>query len=203
MDYMLTDVLINWHMANRESEVSKHLGKNVEQLRKKRGLSQAQLAQLAGVPRSTVTYIESGQGNPSLSNLIKISGAVQVSIEELLSRPRSPTQLIRVNDIPLIKKSSGNVNLFKLLPDPIPGMEIDRLEMKPRSRMGGTPHTQNTKEYLICCEGQVELALNKETFLLNKGDLLAFPGDAPHSYRNPGESNTICISVVAFSPIEY
>lgn len=200
---MLTVVLIDWRMANIESEISNHLGKNVELLRKKKGLSQAQLAIIAGVPRSTVTYIESGQGNPSLSNLVKIAGAVQISIEELLSKPRSPTKLVRLKDIPVIKKSNGNVNVFKLLPDPVPGMEIDKLEMKPNSRMGGTPHTQNTKEYLVCCEGQVELTLNKEIFLLNKGDMLAFPGDSPHSYRNPGEVSNLCISVVAFSPVKY
>lgn len=190
-------------MANTENEVSGYLGKNIELLRKKRGLSQAQLALLAGVPRSTVTYIESGQGNPSLANLVKIARAVQISIEELLSKPRSQTKLILAKDIPILKKSSGNINVFKLLPDPIPGMEIDKLEMKAGFRMGGTPHTQNTKEYLICCEGQVELTLNKEIFLLNKGDILAFPADAPHSYRNPGQSHNMCISVVAFSPVEY
>lgn len=190
-------------MANTGSEISVHLGKNVEQLRKKRGLSQAQLATLAGVPRSTVTYIESGQGNPSLTNLVKISGAVQISIEELLTRPRSPVKLIRAANIPAHKKSNGNANLLKLLPDPIPGMEIDRIEMRPDSRMGGTPHTQNTKEYLICCKGQVELTLNKQSYLLNEGDVLAFPGDAPHTYRNPGPHSNMCISVVAFSPVEY
>jgi transcriptional regulator with XRE-family HTH domain len=190
-------------MANIETEISSHLGKNVEQLRKKRGLSQAQLAKIAGVPRSTVTYIESGQGNPSLGNLIKISGAVQVSIEELLSKPRSLTKFIQSKDIPVLKKANGNVELFKLLPDPVPGMEIDKLVMKSRSQMGGTPHTQNTREYLICCKGQVELILNKNSFLLNEGDMLAFPGDSPHAYRNPGEKTNMCISVVAFSPVEY
>jgi XRE family transcriptional regulator, regulator of sulfur utilization len=200
---MLTLMLINWRMANIDNEIAGHLGKNIELLRKKRGLSQAQLAKLAGVPRSTVTYIESGYGNPSLTNLVKIAGAVQISIEELLSRPRPLIKLIRNHEIPIQKKSNGNVTLSKLLPDPIPGMEIDRLEMKPESRMGGTPHTQNTKEYLLCCKGQVELTLHKETYLLQKGDVLAFPGDNPHSYRNPGSTDNLCISVVAFSPVEY
>lgn len=203
MDCMLTIVLINWPMANLAHEVAGHLGKNLENLRKKRGLTQLQLAKLAGVPRSTVTYIESGQGNPSLSNLVKIAGAIQISIEELLSRPRPLVKLIPNRDLPMQRRANGHVQVFKLLPDPIPGMEIDRLEIGPGARMGGNPHTQNTKEYLICCKGEVEVTVQKDSYSLKAGDVLAFPGDSPHSYRNPGSSQNLCISVVAFSPVEY
>ena len=39
-----------------------------------------------------MTHIESGSGNPSLHNLIKVAAALQVSIEELLTRPRTDNE---------------------------------------------------------------------------------------------------------------
>ena len=69
--------------------LSEILASNILKLRRKRELSQAALASIADLPRSTLTNMESGSGNPSLQNLIKISSAFQVSVEELLSFPRN------------------------------------------------------------------------------------------------------------------
>ena len=38
-------------------------------------------------------------------------------------------------------RERGQATLRKLLPDAIPGMEIDRIELPPRARMAGMPHT--------------------------------------------------------------
>lgn len=187
-------------MANDLDFVSKHLSNNMIALRETRGLTQSALAELASVPRSTVTYLESGHGNPSLQNLVKIASALQVSIEELLKKPRKECQLIRKEQIPSQKRSGGLVNIFKLLPDPIPGMEIDRMELSIGARMGGVPHIRGTKEYLICLTGQVELAVEGAKYLLNGGDMIAFSGDLPHSYVNPGKTKTECMSVVVLAP---
>lgn len=188
-------------MANSLTEVSRNLSYNVQLLRKSRGLSQGSLAKLAGVPRSTITYLESGVGNPSLINLVRVAGALQISIEELLQKPRSQQcQLIPKDSIPFQKRANGMAIVFKLLPDPIPGMELDRMEIQPGGRMGGVPHTPHTKEYLICISGEVEVAVSGTKYRLNSGDVLAFSGDQPHSYHNPGKLRAECVSVVVLAP---
>lgn len=185
-------------MAN-EPDIPQNLGANLLSLRKERGLSQAALAEIANVPRSTLTYMESGLGNPSLSNLLKIAGALQVKLEELLATPRADCQLFRQSDIPMQLKGKGAVKVFKLLPDPIPGMEIDRMEIKAGGLLGGVPHTKGTKEYFTCIEGSIEIRVSGESYQLNPGDVLAFPGDSSHSYRNLGRKITVGISVIALA----
>jgi hypothetical protein len=73
----------------------------------------------------------------------------------------------------------------KLLPDPVPGMEIDRMELPPGSRMTGIPHTPGTREYLMCETGQIALTAAGEHWLLDAGDVVAFRGDQKHAYANP------------------
>jgi len=92
------------------------------------------------------------------------------------------------------------VTVFKLLPDPIPGMEIDSMEFQPGSRIGEVPHTSNTKEYLTCISGQLEVLVSGTKYTVNAGDILAFAGDQPHSYSDPGNTKTECVSVVVLAP---
>ncbi|MGE0614912.1 MAG: helix-turn-helix domain-containing protein [Bacteriovoracia bacterium] len=176
------------------------LAKNLAHLRAARGLTQQTLAQLAGIPRSTVTHIESGVGNPSLANLWRLAAALQVSIEELLARPRPRVKHVRREEVPRIKRAQGAVWISKLLPDPVPGMEMDRMEIEPGGRMGGVPHLAGTKEYLTCASGEVVLRVAGDSYRLKPGDVVAFPGDQAHAYENPGRSLAVCFSVVALAP---
>lgn len=176
--------------------IGRHLADNITALRIKKSLSQAQLAKLAGVPRSTLTNIESGSGNPSLQNLAKISSALQVRIEELLSRPRGDVELIRATDVELEKRVQGRVRISKLLPDAVRGLDVDRVELDPHTTMPGHPHLPGAKEYFSVLQGEVIVAVGGEKFAVKRGDVLAFPGDQPHSYRNAGSSMAIGLSVI-------
>lgn len=187
-------------MANPINEVSHYLAQNLLQLRQNRGLSQGELAKLVGLPRSSVTYMESGSGNPSLQSLTTLASGLQVSIEELLARPRSRVHLRKAEDVPKQMKIQNAVTIWKLLPDKIPGMEIDKIEIKPQTKLGGIPHVANTKEYLYCIKGKISVTVNQDTYELVEGDVLAFPGDQPHVYQNASKVNCICLSVVTIAP---
>lgn len=178
------------------SKVSGYLAKNIEKLRRQKNLSQQKFAELAGIPRSTLTNIESGIGNPSLTNLVKISVGLGVSIEELLSRPRTDCVLIKAQQILVQNRSGGHVRVHHLMPDNIKGLEIDRLEFDAEAVMGGQPHLPGTKEYLTVLQGEVMVYVAGETFAVSKGDLLAFSGDQAHSYRNATRSKSIALSIV-------
>ena len=58
---------------------------NIEQLREARGLTQQQIAKLAGVPRATWANLESGAANPTLAVLHRVAHALQVPLEELIA----------------------------------------------------------------------------------------------------------------------
>ena len=51
--------------------------------------------------------------------------------------------------------------------------------------MAGTPHLPGTREYFSCLEGAVAIFVAGDRYDLAAGDVLAFPGNVAHSYRNP------------------
>jgi transcriptional regulator with XRE-family HTH domain len=179
-------------------DASSNLSENLRQLRETRGLSQQQLATLAGVPRPTWASLESGSANPTLSVLVKVAGALGVSIEELIGPPRSTGTLYPA--AALKTRRRGDVRVRNLLPESIPAMEIERLELPPGAHMTGIPHTHGTREYLTCERGSVTLTASGESWTLSPGDVVVFRGDQRHSYRNPGRDRAVAYSVVALAP---
>lgn len=180
--------------------VGKNLAQNIVNLRSKRGLTQARLAQLAGATRASVALIESGTSNPTLEVLLKLSLALQVGIDELTSAPHAECKFISASEVPLDRRSKGGVVIRKILPDKLKTMEIDEISLAPRSGFTGSPHVEGTKEYFTCVEGSISIGVLGQVYSLKKGDVLAFPGDKPHSYKNQGQELARGISVVFFNP---
>ena len=59
-------------------------GKKIQEERKKRGLSQEKLAELAGLHRTYIGMIERGEKNITLSNIEKIANAFKIKISDIL-----------------------------------------------------------------------------------------------------------------------
>ncbi|MFO0660765.1 MAG: XRE family transcriptional regulator [Polyangiaceae bacterium] len=184
---------------SRQDDLAGRLGLNLRQLRSARGLTQAQIAKLAGIPRATWAHLESGDGNPTLAVLSRAAAALQVTTEELIARPRAAAEHHPASTIQV--RTRGGVNVRKLLPDPIPGMEIDRMQLAVGSTMVGTPHTPGTREYLTCEAGQIVLVVSGETYVLEVGDVVAFRGDQRHSYSNRGTKIAIGYSTVLLTSL--
>jgi transcriptional regulator with XRE-family HTH domain len=195
---------MHWQNANRMSappsstDLADRLARNLRALREARNATQAELAKLAGLPRATWAHLESGAGNPTLQVLYGVAQALQVSLEELLAAPRASAR--HYPAATLASKQRGTVNVRKLLPDPLPGMEFDRMELPPGSRMVGIPHTAGTREYLVCETGTLLLVASGERYTLEPGDVVVFRGDQRHSYENPGKKTAVGYSAVLLTP---
>lgn len=186
-------------MANLRGKAGQNIAKNLAALRERKGLSQASLAKVSGTTRASIALLESGSGNPTLEILLRLSQGLKISIDELVSSPRAESKHIKAADVPIDRRSKNGVVLRKLLPDNIPSTEIDEIHLEPGARMSGSPHIEGTKEYFTCISGQVSIGVLGELHHLEKGDVLAFPGDKPHFYKNPGRDSAVGVSVVFFS----
>ncbi|MCL1999313.1 MAG: helix-turn-helix domain-containing protein [Turicibacter sp.] len=64
---------------------------NIKQLRKQHGLSQAQLAKLAGITQSTIVTWEKGSANPSLNAIRKLLLIFNCTADDLINPPPNKT----------------------------------------------------------------------------------------------------------------
>lgn len=178
--------------------VSRHLARNLSTLRQLRSLTQDGLAKVAGVPRSTIANLESGGGNPSLAVLVKVARALETSIDELLASPRAKVRRWSAKDVASHSRGRG-VTTRDLVPEPVPEEVMELMEFAPEGAMAGTPHLPGTREFFSCLEGQVTIFVAGERYVLDAGDVLGFPGNNPHSYRNTGAGKAVGVSVVVLA----
>lgn len=172
------------------------LGPRLKHARMVRSLTLKALADAAGCSESLLSRVERGQVMPSLANLHRLARALDTNVAELTASfapPMSP--VTRASERPVIEftglrgKKRG-VKLERVIV-PIRGQllqaDIHVLEPKAES-LEQIAHVGEEMGYVI--EGEFELRLGDEVYRLSAGDSFYFSSDVPHSFRNPGKTQT-------------
>src|SRR5688500_4887565 len=71
------------HLALRMPENAEQIGSNLRDVRQSPALTQAQLAELVGVSRQTINYIEQGTYCPSTKLALQLAQELEVAVEDL------------------------------------------------------------------------------------------------------------------------
>ena len=73
--YLCSEIAICWDMTQQE------IGNAVKERRKKLGINQQTLADLASVAVNTIVAIERGEGNPQLATLLTILDTLGLQVD--------------------------------------------------------------------------------------------------------------------------
>ena len=183
---------------------------NMKILRKELSLSQDQLSERSGVPRSTIASLERGEGNPTLQVLIGLAQGLGVTIAGLLAvqKPKAllysgkDFQVLRKNLISSGKKSAAlDVDVLRLTPPNARYLVMEKVVLKAGERFSGTPHAPGTEEYFFTLSGVFEIEVGTENFTVNNGELLCFDGNQKHIYSCPsGKTEAQGLSILVQIP---
>lgn len=66
------------------AKISKKLGNNLKKIRLEKGMTQGDVCRASGMDRGYISRVESGQKNPTISNLEKIAKALKIYPDELI-----------------------------------------------------------------------------------------------------------------------
>lgn len=171
------------------------LGVRLKHARMVKQLTLKALAEQAGCSESMLSKLEGGHAQPSLATLHKIALALSTNVGALVSGPdinTSPVQ--RASERPMTEFPSAGKRLSIMLERvivPAAGqlLQSDIHVIEPlASSDEQISHAGEELGYVI--EGEFELTLGDECYLLHAGDTFYFPSTVPHSYRNPGTTVT-------------
>jgi transcriptional regulator with XRE-family HTH domain len=79
-----------WRSRRNNESLRIQVGRQVRVLRVMRGWTQEVLADLAGLHRNYVGYVERGEHNAGIDNLERLAGALGVPLRQLLDRDFGP-----------------------------------------------------------------------------------------------------------------
>lgn len=161
------------------------LAANLKIWRARRGLSASALARKAELAKSTVSELERGKGNPSLDTLWALATALHISLGALFTGPPSPSEIKvrRLADAPTIARE-GQRFIAQLMASWTPSgeVEVSMVSLAPNSKRQSRGNSLGIIEHAICVEGPVEVGPSNTMVLLQKGDMVTFFADQPHSY---------------------
>ena len=93
--------------------LSGQLGRAVMRLRKAHSMSLSELSDQSGVAKSIISQIERNETNPTLATIWRLSQALDVSIERVLSVSDDEPFIEKTNrgDMPILTSEDGKVKL--------------------------------------------------------------------------------------------
>jgi transcriptional regulator with XRE-family HTH domain len=188
-------------MDKNTSALATAIGGRVRHERQARGWTLDQLTEAAGVSRRMVVNVEQGAANPSVGTLLRISDALGIGLPALVDspRPKAVTVTRSGEGAALWSSASGGRGVLVAGTESPDVVELWDWTFGSGDQHESEAHATGTKELLQVREGSVTVVVAGETFVLEPGDAVSFPGDVEHSYSNPG-SKPARFSLAVFEP---
>lgn len=188
-------------MVEEASVLAAAIGARVKQERKARRWTLDRLAEVTGVSRRMIVNVESGEANPSINTLLRISDALGIGLPALVEPPtRSGARVTRSGEgSALWKGENGGQGVLVAGTQSPDVLELWDWTLGVGDSHSSEAHSAGTRELLQVRDGALELTVGSEIFVLTEGDALTFPGDLPHSYSNAGEG-TARFALAVFEP---
>jgi transcriptional regulator with XRE-family HTH domain len=152
------------------------LGLKIKQQRKELGLSLRDLAERVDLTASFLSQIERDIASPSIESLRKISRALNVPVFYFLFEKDGPSPVVRHDQRRQMSLPNSSINYQLLTPNAERKLELIMGEIDPADGEIPLIHYQQTEECIFVLEGQLEVTLGAETYLLQKGDTVYFDG---------------------------
>ena len=180
-------------MDAETGEVLEAVGPRLRALRRRRGITLADLAVRTGVSESTLSRLESGQRRATLELLLPLARAYGVPLDDLVGAPRTgdprihftPVHRFGMTFVPLTRRPGG-VQAFKML---IPA------EAEPPTP---EPQVHEGFEWLYVLNGRLRLVLGDQDLVLPAGEVAEFSTAAPH-WLGTADGRTVEL-LVLFDP---
>ncbi len=153
------------------------VGENVRKLRGARGISLGELAREAGISKSTLSAIEAGKANPTISTLWAISKALGVPFSSL------------IGEGVVVEEGGVHVRLVERGTS----TEVYVMKLRPKALRDAAPHQEGVEEFVIVVEGSALVGPKEGPKYLREFDTLSFRGDVPHIYASPDRGSTLII----------
>jgi len=149
------------------------VGPRLRRIRRQRGVTLTDLAEVTGISKSTLSRLESGQRKPSLELLLPISAAHQVPLDELVGAPAVGDPRVRLRP-----QSMGDRTVVPLTRQP--GSPQAYKMIIPPGKEQPEPRVHEGYEWLYVLSGRLRLLLADKDVVLTQGEAAEFDTRLPH-----------------------
>ncbi len=179
------------------------VGTNIERYRRKRGMTQTELARRTEVTLPLIERLEQGELIPSLRAVWTFATALEVPFGALVAypgRPETSFSVRRAGHGRLVASSDNGFRSRALSPvGQTEAPEVYAIALAPGCIEDAHAHAPGTYEHLVVTSGRLVVSTGADATTLEVGDALFFRADVPHRYENPGDTETTAHLVMSYA----
>jgi DNA-binding transcriptional MerR regulator/mannose-6-phosphate isomerase-like protein (cupin superfamily) len=183
----ILQVLKRQGLVRAAAERDRGIGPRLRSLRVRRHASLATVAQAVGISVGFLSALERSQMSASIGTLRRLARYYKTNILEFFGPGGSNPHLVPPPQRKVLEAGPGV--RMELLAWGNTVMEPHLFRIAPRAGSGDS-YTHDGEEFLFLLRGELQIALDGEQYRLRRGDSFYFESDTPHSWHNPGASET-------------
>lgn len=179
-----------------EQSLSRSLAEAVRRFRAARAWTLDDLAARSGVSRRLVVQIEQGEANPSIGTLLRLAGALEVTLTDLVSAQETKLVGVRAPSeaTELWQGPAGGRALLEVSRGPL---ELWSWTLEPGESHGSEPHDSGALELVKVRRGTLALEVGDESVQVKAGHSAWFDASRQHAYRN-ATTTQVAFTLVVF-----
>lgn len=174
----------------------------IRKLRKEKHFTLNKMAEKTGISVNYLSQVERGYTNPSIGILKKITDALEVPLLALVDGSsqapfhREGVAIVRKDMRKKLVYPKSKLQEYLLTPDLNRKIGVVLSESKPGKDQEDALYQHEGEEFGLILEGQYEVTVNDEVYILNEGDSIYFPSHLPHKMRGIGRKRCKTLWVI-------
>lgn len=176
------------------------LGERIRGLRKRRGMTLAQLAESCDLSTGYISQIERNLAYPSIPALVGIARSLGVTVQWFFGGTAAVPQaeqgyVIRRGNRLRIQYDGGIVDEL-LTPKMSLQLEMIHTRLPPGGESAESyTHAGDAVGFVVT--GELEMWVGERHFHLREGDSCSYSAGEPHRYRNPGSREAVVLWAIS------
>jgi transcriptional regulator with XRE-family HTH domain len=179
--------------------MDQEIGRRLRDIRTRMQLSQRQLARQSGVANATISQIEAGKLNPTVSMLKKVLDGFPTSLSEFFGDEFEAQEQVFFRAGELTEIADGGVSFMQVGAN-LHNKSVQLIKecYQPGAGTGRHALTHDGEECGIILSGRLQVTVGDQSAILRAGEAYYFNSNKPHNFHNPG--NEPCELISACSP---
>lgn len=167
--------------------MDRDIGTRLREIRTRFNLSQRQLARQSGVANATISQIEAGKLNPTVSMLKKVLDGFPISLGAFFGDDLEVRERVFFRADELTEIADGGVS-YRQVGAHLGQRAIQLIQERYEPGAGTGRHmmTHDGEECGIILHGRLEVTVGDRVAVLRPGDAYYFRSSQPHRFRNTG-----------------
>jgi len=178
------------------------LAQRLKKFRQNHGLTLEQVATRSGLTQGYLSKLERGVSEPSISSVLKLADAYDVSISELIGHTNDKSHqavtIVRKEERSSLSQSNTKVKIEAIAEQRII-KKMNPFIIYPTQERDAKPlHDPHPgEEFILVLKGTIKIFIGNNSFVLNKGDSVYFDANIPHRIANQGKEQAEVLVVTA------